>query len=49
LGGSTRVDDIPIALQACAGNLFLIASDSNGLEGAFKTLFDRLVTTRITQ
>lgn len=49
LGGSTRVDDIPIALEGCAGSLFLVASDQTGLQGAFKTLFDRLVTTRIAQ
>jgi Flp pilus assembly protein TadG/uncharacterized protein YegL len=39
LGGATRVDDIPIALSACAGGNFVQASDPATIESAFTRLF----------
>ncbi len=49
LGGATRVDDIPIALQACAGNLFLIASDQAAMQTGFQTLFQQLGAIRLSK
>lgn len=39
LGGATRVDDIPIALQACAGDNFIRTSDVATITDGFTTLF----------
>ena len=39
LGGATRVDDIPIALQACAGTNFIRSSDVSTIEAGFTSLF----------
>ena len=48
LGGATRVDDIPIALQACAGNNFTVASDVATIEQAFIKLFTNASPIRLT-
>jgi Flp pilus assembly protein TadG len=48
LGGATRVDDIPIALQACAGNNFAVASDVTAIEQAFIKLFTNASPIRLT-
>jgi Flp pilus assembly protein TadG len=48
LGGATRVDDIPIALQACAGNNFTVASDVTAIEQAFIKLFTNASPIRLT-
>jgi uncharacterized protein YegL len=49
LGGATRVDDIPIALKACAGNNFTIASDVNAIQNAFTDLFKKNANVRLTK
>ena len=49
LGGTTRVDDIPIALKACAGNNFTIASNVSAIQSAFTNLFVRASPIRITK
>lgn len=41
LGGATRVDDIPIALRACAGGNFVLASDVSTIQASFTTLFQQ--------
>jgi Flp pilus assembly protein TadG len=48
LGGATRVDDIPIALKACAGNNFTVASDVTAIEQAFIKLFTNASPIRLT-
>jgi Flp pilus assembly protein TadG len=48
LGGATRVDDIPIALQACAGNNFTVASDVTAIEQAFIKLFTNASPIHLT-
>lgn len=48
LGGATRVDDIPIALSACAGNYFIRTSDPTTIQSAFTTLFTKAAPVRIT-
>ena len=47
-GGATRVDDIPIALQACAGSNFLPAPDVATIQSAFTTLFQKASPIRLT-
>jgi Flp pilus assembly protein TadG len=48
LGGATRVDDIPIALQACAGSNFIQAPDVATIQSAFTTLFQKASPIRLT-
>ncbi|MCK1384027.1 pilus assembly protein TadG-related protein [Bradyrhizobium sp. 21] len=48
LGGATRVDDIPIALSACAGNYFIRSSDPAVIQTAFTTLFAKAAPVRLT-
>jgi hypothetical protein len=48
LGGATRVDDIPIALSACAGNNFVVASDVAAIESSFTNLFIKASPIRLT-
>jgi hypothetical protein len=48
LGGATRVDDIPIALSACAGTNFIQASDPATIQSAFTTLFAKASPVRLT-
>jgi Flp pilus assembly protein TadG len=48
LGGATRVDDIPIALSACAGSNFIQASDVATIQSAFTTLFAKAAPVRLT-
>jgi len=48
LGGATRVDDIPIALSACAGSNFIQASDVATIQSAFTTLFAKASPVRLT-
>ena len=48
LGGATRVDDIPIALSACAGSNFIQASDVATIQSAFTTLFTKASPIRLT-
>lgn len=48
LGGATRVDDIPIALNACAGSLFTVASDVQTIQSSFTTLFQKASPIRLT-
>ena len=48
LGGATRVDDIPIALKACAGNNFTVASDVTAIQQAFIKLFTNASPIRLT-
>jgi Flp pilus assembly protein TadG len=48
LGGKTRVDDIPIALQACAGKYFTVASDVSSIQNAFTNLFVAASPIRLT-
>ncbi len=48
LGGATRVDDIPIALSACAGSNFIQASDVATIQSAFTTLFTKASPVRLT-
>lgn len=49
LGGATRVDDIPIALQACAGANFIRTSDVATIESAFTTLFVQTSPVALTK
>lgn len=49
LGGATRVDDIPIALSACAGKNFISASSVQEIQSAFTTLFTQAAPVRITK
>jgi uncharacterized protein YegL len=49
LGGATRVDDIPIALKACAGKNFTIASDVSAIQSAFTNLFVTASPIRLTK
>lgn len=48
LGGATRVDDIPIALSACAGTYFIRSSDPAVIQSAFTTLFTKASPVRLT-
>jgi Flp pilus assembly protein TadG len=48
LGGATRVDDIPIALKACAGSNFILASDVATIQSAFTTLFIKASPVRLS-
>jgi Flp pilus assembly protein TadG/uncharacterized protein YegL len=48
LGGATRVDDIPIALSACAGSNFIQASDVATIQSSFTTLFNKASPIRLT-
>ncbi|MGE9008816.1 TadE/TadG family type IV pilus assembly protein [Leptospira interrogans] len=48
LGGATRVDDIPIALSACAGKYFTVASDVASIQSAFTKLFVAASPIRLT-
>jgi len=48
LGGVTRVDDIPIALSACAGKNFTVASSVSAIQSAFVNLFLQASPTRLT-
>jgi Flp pilus assembly protein TadG len=48
LGGATRVDDIPIALSACAGNNFVQASDVATIQSSFTDLFNKASPIRLT-
>jgi len=48
LGGATRVDDIPIALSACAGTNFILASDVATIQSAFTTLFTKASPVHLT-
>jgi len=48
LGGATRVDDIPIALQACAGSNFILAPDAATIQSAFTVLFNKASPIRLT-
>jgi len=47
LGGATRVD-IPIALSACAGKYFTVASDVASIQSAFTKLFVAASPIRLT-
>ncbi|MGJ4949439.1 TadE/TadG family type IV pilus assembly protein [Bradyrhizobium sp. HKCCYLS20291] len=48
LGGATRVDDIPIALKACAGDNFLAAADLATIQDSFTYLFSKAAPVRLT-
>jgi Flp pilus assembly protein TadG len=48
LGGATRVDDIPIALSACAGGNFIQASDVATIQSAFTTMFAKASPVRLS-
>jgi hypothetical protein len=48
LGGATRVDDIPIALAACAGQYFTVASDVAAIQNSFTNLFIKASPIRLT-
>jgi Flp pilus assembly protein TadG len=48
LGGATRVDDIPIALSACAGKYFTSASSVAAIQSAFTNLFVMASPIRLT-
>jgi hypothetical protein len=48
LGGATRVDDIPIALSACAGKYFTSASSVSAIQSAFTKLFVMASPIRLT-
>jgi Flp pilus assembly protein TadG len=48
LGGATRVDDIPIALKACAGSNFILAPDAATIQSAFTDLFNKASPIRLT-
>ena len=48
LGGPTRVDDVPIALSQCAGELFTIAPDVSAITQSFTNLFKLTTKTRLT-
>jgi Flp pilus assembly protein TadG/uncharacterized protein YegL len=47
-GGATRVDDIPIVLQACAGSNFIQAPDVATIQSSFTTLFNNASPIRLT-
>jgi Flp pilus assembly protein TadG/uncharacterized protein YegL len=49
LGGATRVDDIPIALRACAGNYFVSAASVSDIQSAFTKIFVMGSPVRLTQ
>jgi uncharacterized protein YegL len=49
LGGATRADDIPIALKACAGTNFTLASDSTAIQNAFTDLFKKTAKVRLSK
>lgn len=49
LGGATRVDDIPIALSACAGKNFTIASDVSAIQSSFTNLFTNVSPITLTK
>ncbi|MDB5548038.1 MAG: hypothetical protein JWP21_1485 [Tardiphaga sp.] len=49
LGGATRVDDIPIALKACAGNYFTVAADVASIQSSFTKLFTMTSAIRLTK
>jgi len=48
LGGATRVDDIPIALKACAGSNFILAPDVATIQSGFTELFNKASPIRLT-
>ena len=48
LGGATRVDDIPIALSACAGSNFIQAPDVATIQSSFTYLFNKASPIRLT-
>jgi Flp pilus assembly protein TadG len=48
LGGATRVDDIPIALSACAGKYFTSASTVSAIQSAFTNMFVLASPIRLT-
>jgi Flp pilus assembly protein TadG len=48
LGGATRVDDIPIALKACAGDNLTIASDVAAIQQSFVNQFNKNSPIRLT-
>jgi hypothetical protein len=48
LGGATRVDDIPIALSACAGSNFVQAADVATIQSSFTYLFSKASPIRLT-
>jgi Flp pilus assembly protein TadG/uncharacterized protein YegL len=48
LGGATRVDDIPIALSACAGKYFTSASSVAAIQSAFTNMFVMASPIRLT-
>jgi Flp pilus assembly protein TadG len=49
LGGATRVDDIPIALRACAGKYFVSAASVSDIQSAFTNIFIMGSPVRLTQ
>jgi Flp pilus assembly protein TadG len=48
LGGATRVDDIPIALSACAGKNYTLASSVSAIQSGFVNLFIQASPIRLT-
>jgi hypothetical protein len=46
--GATRVDDIPIALKACAGSNFIKAADVDTIQTSFIDLFNKASPIRLT-
>lgn len=46
--GATRVDDIPIALSACAGSNFIQAPDVATIQSGFTYLFNKASPIRLT-
>ena len=49
LGGATRVDDIPIALSACAGKYFTVAADVASIQSSFTNLFTMTTSIRLSK
>ena len=49
LGGATRVDDIPIALTACAGTYFTVASQVAAIQSSFVKLFTMASPIKLTK
>lgn len=47
-GSGTRDDDVEPMLRACAGNLYLKASDTQGIKDAFVKIFQNFSSPRIT-
>ncbi len=48
-GGATRVDDIPIVMAKCAGDLLVVANDAATLKNSFQTIFEKISVPRLTQ